>query len=259
MPSTYTFTCGATTLYWDGTNINYNPLDTQLGYDVTTEANANFTHRTINIVFQYNTDVFFYNFKPNFILPAGAMLYRQTLPGQWEQVTSSNLAANFSNGQVIEYCVYAQDNRYYNYYNIQLLAAPKTKQFNINFVFQNGAANTLPVSAKLKALSVDSNNNTIVFGGITVFSNPSTQYPLNLLPAGTYVFDVDVPDGYVATITADNSPTANDVTENGKLIGGNWKMVTAMNNTPQTFGITVYINPIPGYTLPWGLTRQSRG
>jgi len=58
---------------------------------------------------------------------------------------------------------------------------------------------------------------------------------------------------------ADNNPSPNDVTVNGRLIAGQWKMVTAMNDALQNFSVNVYIEPIPNYSPPWGLRIENRG
>jgi len=77
---------------------------------------------------------------------------------------------------------------------------------------------------------------------------------------GTYVLDVAVPMGYHALIDASGTPTENDIFIYGRLIGGAWKFLTVMDDTVlQNFSITVNIEPIPGYSVPWGIGREDRG
>lgn len=249
----YSVMCGTTAIGWDGTNFDY----TALGTDITSEANANYKlHREFDIKLTYKTDATFYNFKPHFILPDAATLYRETLPGQWEQVTSDNEAADFTGGKSVHYRVYAEDNRFYNDYYVTLAQGVKCKRFNITFTFQDNAPVTLPVSARLISIGRDAGGNTIAYGSVTDFNVPGTLYGVDLLQAGSYLLDVVTPDGYTASIQADNTPTANDITMNGRLVAGQWKIVTLADESTQTFNINVIIRP-SGTAPPWGIHRVS--
>ena len=243
----------------------YSALNSDVGYDITALANADMdVHREFNIDIRYKRGNFFSNYKLDFVLPEGAMLYRETQSGDWELVSEylGNLGTNFIGDREVRYRVYAEDTRYYQDYVVRLHTADRVKKFNFAFIFEGGASNTTPVNAIVRDLDIFPNpvNNTVA-GNMTIFSHPTKSFITEWLPGGDYLMDIFVPYGYETYVVCGGSDSVQDyvvpVLVNGKPVSAT-STIFVQNNETEDFTIEIHVRPISGFYFPWGVRHERR-
>ena len=262
-PRDLSMTCAEGTIPWERTTgiFNYSILNKGL-LTVHTEEYADYNqHRTFEIVVGYNRDIFYGSYKPEFILPEGATLYRQEADGDWVLVTEENQIVNMRGGRKVRYRVMAQDERFYQDYIVSLEQLERLKYFDIDFSFVNGASNTLPAVATFRSLELTSDAWSYEqVADFTIFSHPNKEFGVEIMPSGMYLLDVDVPYGYQASIICDGGSVLENTakTPADKLISGQY-LIDVLNRIEVHYHITIVVEPIPDFTYPWGIRRDSRG
>lgn len=244
------------TLPWERSTrlFNYAPM----GNDVTSSDNADYhVHHVFQIEVTYKNDLFYASYTPDFILPAGATLYRMESDGTWVEVTDANKTVNMRNGREVLYRVYAEDMRYYQDYVLKLGQVERIKHFEIIFEYEGCTAAQAPAVATFRSIEEDENESNVVEGDFSVFSHSTKTFKVEAMPPGIYVYNVDVPYGYQATLYPGDGSSENDVIIGGQLIYGSGKF-SIPNRIEANYIIRIVVKPVPGMFIPWGIRRDSR-